>query len=894
LWQLAQAICDRERNMSGAKCPNSDKLAAYAVGDLPADTVDALAEHIDTCATCQATLATLDDIQDALASRVRQIAHSRYVCEPECQKAIARTSAAIGQLLSCDRGPADLTATKAPEELGEYRLMDRLGEGGMGTVYRAFHVKLKRVVAIKVLPKGRLEDEQAVARFEREMAAVGQLDHPNIVQAYDARELDGERFLVTEFVDGLNLAELVLRCGPLPAADACELVRQVAMGLDYAYRHELVHRDIKPSNLMLTTDGQAKILDLGLALLKAEQPTDVEMTADGQAMGTPDYMSPEQACDSHDVDIRADIYSLGCTLYHLLTGHPPFTGAKYKSRFDKMMAHVRDPVPPIVRDGPAIPEAVTAIVERLLAKDPNNRFGTPAEVVEAIGKLCRGCNLASLLANVGQEPQTRATVRKQPDSLDSLRATGLSDTRPNRSGDDTRRHEISARVNIGNFGCGMVIAVACLLIAAIPIVWFAVKPEPPLADARLSHQSALLAESRSVLPSPSRDASAASRGATVSSEAIPPKAHSTRAADMMLAESTNANVSTQSPAQPAPAAPFAPLGMQPASGGHVEPRPSAQGSTAPGAGSSANVNPFFPGATPVGPTDPPFFPPTHGGQPAGLPSSGIAMQPAYPVPSVAAPPQYSIALPSGDLLTPAKLDLMETVRNATKAMYNALRSRDASVGVALHGNGSLEVLFRTQGHLARGKLHGPVIGFFPSDTTAGSQVNPLLPSFWDHTKPSFYGEYGEGHRSGPVAFWDETGHMQFRGEYDRRGRNGLCCYFEESGLRMAMECRGRVVDQIHLISDGELAATFDSEKLARADDQAGPVLEAFLAAEFKMKHQEKYLRERVDRLAEEIQSAQAKLFVPVRRDRMQARESARRAQQQSTMDRAVRESLRPE
>jgi hypothetical protein len=254
----------------------------------------------------------------------------------------------------------------------------------MGVVYRALHTRLRRVVALKVLPAERTRDAGAVARFEREMEAVGRLEHPHIVRATDAGEADGCHFLVMEYVPGIDLARLVRLCGALEVADACALVRQAALGLQHAHEAGLVHRDIKPSNLMVTPEGVVKLLDLGLALLHGQLPAAEDLTPSGQAMGTADYMAPEQALDSHVVDIRADIYSLGCTLYKLLTGQAPFGGGRYSSTFKKMTAHAHEPVPPVRDLRPEVPEGLAAVLDRLLAKEPAGRFATPQEVADAL------------------------------------------------------------------------------------------------------------------------------------------------------------------------------------------------------------------------------------------------------------------------------------------------------------------------------------------------------------------------------------------------------------------------------------------------------------------------------------------------------------------------------
>jgi serine/threonine protein kinase len=240
-----------------------------------------------------------------------------------------------------------LFAQPLPDHLGQYRLQEKLGQGGMGAVYRALHTRLKRPVALKVLPAQLLHDERAVARFRREMEAVGKLDHPNIIRASDAGEDASWHFLVMELVEGVDLARLSMLLGPLPVADACEVARQAASALQHAHQHGLVHRDIKPSNLLLTSSGEVKLLDLGLARFYGEQSISEVLTATGAVMGTPDYMAPEQSFEPKSVDIRADLYGLGCTLYKLLVGRPPFEGPEYGTLAQKLLAHAQVPVPPI-------------------------------------------------------------------------------------------------------------------------------------------------------------------------------------------------------------------------------------------------------------------------------------------------------------------------------------------------------------------------------------------------------------------------------------------------------------------------------------------------------------------------------------------------------------------
>ena len=315
-------------------------------------------------------------------------------------------------------GPASLSVPAGEQatatwaglgQLGEYQLLEKLGEGGMGAVYKALHTKLKRVVAAKVLPRDRRWDDRAVVRFEREMVAAGAVDHANIVRAMDAREVDGTRFLVMEYVDGLDLNALGRGCHPIAVADVCEIVRQVALGLEEVRRHGLVHRDIKPSNIMLTAHGTVKILDLGLARFGEDKSEDEELTGSGTALGTLDYMAPEQVSDSRSVDIRADIYSLGCTLYKLLSGQSPFAGPKYRTPMEKMNAHLKDPVPPVETLRRDVPEELAGVLDRMLAKDPVERYAVPAQVVEAVGRFTARADLIALSG--ASETRTRPRSR---------------------------------------------------------------------------------------------------------------------------------------------------------------------------------------------------------------------------------------------------------------------------------------------------------------------------------------------------------------------------------------------------------------------------------------------------------------------------------------------------
>jgi serine/threonine protein kinase len=286
--------------------------------------------------------------------------------------------------------------TTPAQTLGPFELLEVLGEGGMGKVWKARQRDLDRIVAVKVLSDHWLARPGAVARFRQEMQAIGRLDHPHIVRALHA-ETAALPYLAMEYVEGIDLAKLLHQRGPLPVPDACELVVQAARGLQHAHEAGLVHRDVKPSNLMLTNQGKVKLLDLGLARLRADDPEAGAVTGVGDVMGTPDYMAPEQRLDSHRVDIRADVYSLGCTLYELLAGRAPFAGPEHPHPNAKWAAHLHEAPRPLVERRPEVPAALSNVVEKLLAKDLAQRCATPAEVIAALQPFTTGHRLADLL-----------------------------------------------------------------------------------------------------------------------------------------------------------------------------------------------------------------------------------------------------------------------------------------------------------------------------------------------------------------------------------------------------------------------------------------------------------------------------------------------------------------
>lgn len=263
-------------------------------------------------------------------------------------------------------------------KIDRYVLLNMIGQGGMGRVYLARDSRLNRQVALKILSPERVNNPRAIARFQREARVGAQLQHENLVRIYDEGEADGKCYLVMEYISGKTIGAIIAENGPLAPNTAAKLIQQIAMGLEHAQQKGLIHRDVNPYNIMVTSDGTAKLADLGLAIDLAEEES---VTRDGATVGTFDYISPEQARHSHSVDTRSDIYSLGCTLYHMLTGQVPYPSPSLP---EKLFGHQAVDPEPISTLAPDVPEGLIEVVRTMMRKRPDDRYATPRDVARAL------------------------------------------------------------------------------------------------------------------------------------------------------------------------------------------------------------------------------------------------------------------------------------------------------------------------------------------------------------------------------------------------------------------------------------------------------------------------------------------------------------------------------
>ena len=368
--------------MANMNHPEKDQLLAFSLGKLSQDDAEQVAQHLDGCHDCSETIVDLQD--DTFVEIIRS---SRAPETPAPDATLDVATLDVASQSSDVSNHADPVPTELQSH-PRYDVVGLIGKGGMGDVYQARHRMMDRTVALKVINRNLVRKREAVDRFHREVKAAAQLSHPNIVTAFDAEQAGDVHFLVMEFVDGTDLSDIIKERGTLSIDTACDYVRQVAIGLQHAHQRGMVHRDIKPQNLMVTEDGTVKILDFGLASLTPEVSADSDtmeggsdLTVAGAIMGTPDFISPEQAEDARGADIRSDIYSLGGTLYYLLSGRPPFSEG---SVTEKLKSHARAEPAPLESLRDDIPSELAVVAGKMMAKIPADRFQTPAEVAEAL------------------------------------------------------------------------------------------------------------------------------------------------------------------------------------------------------------------------------------------------------------------------------------------------------------------------------------------------------------------------------------------------------------------------------------------------------------------------------------------------------------------------------
>jgi serine/threonine protein kinase len=469
--------------MSKDQCPTSDQLTSYVRGTMLESGAVEISSHVETCSNCQRKVDTLVGRSDSLIAPLRQRDGLGQQANGNVERLVAQAVGGTGKAGPRSGGAdsatkpveievfiAALRKSELLEEteidsllesidaetvqqlarelikrgkltryqagalargkskgliLGKYELLDKIGQGGMGIVFRARHRHMGREVAVKILPPSATKSPDALQRFQREVRTAAQLNHENIVIAYDADQDSGVHFLVMEFVDGADLGQVVKRNGPLPVDQAVECVLQSARGLEYAHGRGVVHRDIKPSNLLLGRNGKVKILDLGLARLDDSfagnnEADRAELTSTGTVMGTIDYMSPEQALNSKHADNRSDIYSLGCTLHFLLTRKAAFSG---DTIMEKLVAHREQPAPSLAEDRSEIPAGLDAIFQRMVAKKPDQRYQSMGELMADLQTIASGDGVPMAQALLADSVKTPTAVVDLGDSISGLGAT---------------------------------------------------------------------------------------------------------------------------------------------------------------------------------------------------------------------------------------------------------------------------------------------------------------------------------------------------------------------------------------------------------------------------------------------------------------------------------------
>ncbi len=403
--------------MTTLQCLSRDVLKEYLSGWTDEERSETIEKHLSECVDCEQTIHSLERDPETLIEFVRNSHNQTDIKAPKADSAIAYALSKSKKLSAGHDATADLWQPPIGD-LGPYELIRPLGHGGMASVYLARHRQLGKQVAIKLLPSRQFRSDHYTARFQREIRTAGQLNHPAIVSATDAGEHGGTHYLVMEYIDGLDLSRVARWTGPLAIADACSIMRTVAIGLSHAHAAGIVHRDIKPSNLMLSTAGDVKILDFGLAQVSLWDEVSAELTTVGQLMGTLDYMAPEQAEHPEAVDYRADLYSLGATLFRLLCGRAPLAAAPDLSPLVKLRLLASHQPPQLDSLRTDAPEKLVDLVSRLLSSNPAIRPASAAHVAEQLAEFTEGAELRSLISSAQaksiQEPVATSTRTALP------------------------------------------------------------------------------------------------------------------------------------------------------------------------------------------------------------------------------------------------------------------------------------------------------------------------------------------------------------------------------------------------------------------------------------------------------------------------------------------------
>ena len=497
-------------------CPTAADLAAFANGCFSdKGALAAISEHLEQCDSCVEVLGKSkgpDPLVDSLKRAVTRASKSGStdIVDPGYQQALDRVMqigsvkanlpvSQSGNSTHHDAGPTtpdstledvDDSCVEEADSIGPYQLIEKIGEGGMGVVYRAFHVRMNRPVAIKLLPKSRLGDERARKRFLREMQAVGQINHPNMVIGHDAGEIDGHYYLAMELLEGFDLSTLASIEGePLRWPDACELIRVTAIALKYAHKNGIVHRDVKPSNIMLCVNkleesGEhdtrsngtiVKLLDLGLARVEQPDPSSLTRTGHDQIMGTVDFMSPEQCVDSSEVDSRSDIYSLGATLFYLLVGKAPLKAVGYKTQGQKLRGLLSEPIPSLGEFRDDLPIELVELVDRCLKRDPYDRYQDIRELIKALEPLAADHHLSALLKRTRNNPdhvRTSDDMSFEVGVVEGSRSAEDKDEEPTRTEIDVVKQLVpGAKGRKRSVALWSLLVAVPLLLIAASIIW---------------------------------------------------------------------------------------------------------------------------------------------------------------------------------------------------------------------------------------------------------------------------------------------------------------------------------------------------------------------------------------------------------------------------------------